>query len=92
VRAAALWRRGQQGWPRRFPIAQFPNPPLLLALAGSGLAAVTGGDTHDVGRAIFTLALAAWAGEEAAFGVNWFRRLLGVAVLAWIVAGLAGEL
>ena len=89
---AELWRRGQQGWPRRFPIAQFPNPPLLVALAGSGLAAVTGGTTHDVGRAIFTLALAVWAGEEVAFGVNWLRRLLGLAVLVWIAAGLAGEL
>jgi hypothetical protein len=32
VTIAELWRRGQVGWPRRFPIAQFPNPPLLLAL------------------------------------------------------------
>jgi len=87
-----LRRRGQQGWPRRFPIAQFPNPSLLVALAGSGLAAVTRGATHDVGRAIFTLALAVWAGQEAAFGVNWFRRLLGLAVLVWIAVGLAGEL
>jgi hypothetical protein len=92
VRPAKLWRRGQQGGPRRFPIAQFPNPPLLLALAGSGIAGLSGGTTHDVGRAIFTLALAVWAGEEAAFGVNWFRRLLGLAVLAWIAAGLADEL
>ncbi len=36
VTIAKLWRRGQVGWPRRFPIAQFPNPPLLLALAGWG--------------------------------------------------------
>jgi hypothetical protein len=53
---------------------------------------VTGGAAHDIGRAIFTLALAVWAGEEAAFGVNWFRRLLGLAVLVWIAVGLAGEL
>jgi hypothetical protein len=25
-------------------------------------------------------------------GVNWFRRLLGVGVLVWLVANLAGEL
>lgn len=89
---AELWRRGQQGWPRRFPIAQLPNPPLLVAFAGAVLAGVTSGTTHDVARAIFTVALAVWAGEEAAFGVNWFRRLLGLAVLVWIAAGLAGEL
>jgi hypothetical protein len=89
VTFAELWRRGQVGWPRRFPIAQFPNPPLLLALAGWGLGAVTGGTAHDVGRAVFTFGLAVWALEEAVRGVNWFRRLLGAGVLAWIVAGLA---
>ena len=92
VTLAELWRRGQVGWPRRFPIAQFPNPPLLLAFAGWGLAAVAGGTAHDVGRAVFTLGLAVWALEEAVGGANWFRCLLGVGVLVWIVAGLAGEL
>src|ERR1700692_3917147 len=33
VTTAELWRRGQVGWPRRFPVAQFPTPPLLLAFA-----------------------------------------------------------
>jgi hypothetical protein len=92
VTITELWRRGQVGWPRRFPIAQFPNPPLLLALAGWGLAALAGDTAHDIGRAIFTLALAVWALEEAVGGVNWFRRLLGVGVLVWVIAGLAGEL
>ena len=87
-----LWRRGQAGWPRRFPIAQFPNPPLLLAFAGLGLAAVAGGTVHDVGRAVFTVAFGVWAWEEAVGGVNWFRRLLGVGGLVWIVIVLAGEL
>jgi hypothetical protein len=92
VTIAELWRRGQVGWPRRFPIAQFPNPPLLLAFAGWGLAAVAGGTAHDAGRAVFTVALGVWAWEEAVGGVNWFRRLLGVGVFVWIVAALAGEL
>jgi hypothetical protein len=92
VTIAELWQRGQDGWPRRFPIVQFPNPPLLLALAGSGFAAVTDGTARDVGRAVFALGLAVWALEEAVCGVNWFRRLLGVGVLVWIVAGLASEL
>jgi hypothetical protein len=92
VTIAELWRRGQVGWPRRFPIAQFPNPPLLLALAGWGLAATTGRTAHDVGRAVFTLGLAVWALEETVSGANWFRRLLGLGVLVWIAAGLAGGL
>jgi hypothetical protein len=92
VTIVELWHRGQVGWPRRFPIAQFPNPSLLLAFAGLGLAAGTGGATHEVGRAVFTIGLAVWAWEEAVAGVNWFRRLLGAGALIWIVAGLAGEL
>ena len=92
MNAGDLWRRGQAGWPRRFPIAQFPNPPLLVALVGWGLAAATGGSTHDVGRAVLILGLAIWAWGEAVSGVNWFRRLLGAGVLLWIVIELAGEL
>jgi hypothetical protein len=90
VTIAELWRRGQVGWPRRFPIAQFPNPPLLLALAGLGLAAVARGTRHDVGRAVFVVGVAVWALGETVGGVNWLRRLLGAAVLVWIVVGLIG--
>lgn len=90
--AAELWRRGQAGWPRSFPVAQFPNPPLLFGVTGWALAAATDGNTHDVGRAVFTIGLGVWAWEEATDGVNWFRRLLGVGALVWIVARLAGEL
>ncbi len=89
---AELWRRGQVGWPRDFAIAQFPNPPLLLAFAGWGLAAVADDGAHDVGRAVFTIGLGVWAWEEAIGGVNWFRRLVGAGALVWLVAGLAGEL
>jgi hypothetical protein len=93
VTAAELWRRGQVGWPRRFPIAQFPNPPLLLAFAGWGFAAVTPDRaTHEVGIAVSTIGLSVWAWEEAVDGVNWFRRLLGAGALVWIVVRLAGEL
>jgi hypothetical protein len=90
--AAELWRRAQVGWPRRFPIVQFPNAPLLIAFAGWALAAVAGGATHDVGRAVFTVGLAAWAALELLRGVNWFRRLLGAGALVWIVVGVAAEL
>jgi hypothetical protein len=92
VTAAELWRRGQVGWPRRFPIVQFPNPPLLLAFAGWGVADATTDTAHDVGIAVFTISLAVWAWEEATDGVNWFRRLLGAGALVWIVVRLAGEL
>jgi hypothetical protein len=92
VTLAELWRRGPGGWPRRFPVAQFPNAPLLLALAGDVLAAATDHSAHDVGRAVFTIGLGVWAWQEAVDGVNWFRRLLGAGALVWVVARLAGEL
>jgi len=92
VTLAEVWARGQAGWPRPFPIAQFPNPPLLFAFAGWVLATVAGGDAHDVGRAVFVLGLGAWAWGEALDGVNRFRRLLGAGALVWLVVSLAGDL
>ena len=92
VTVAERWRRGQVGWPRSFPIVQVPNPPLLLALAGWGVAALTAGTAHDAGRWAFTLGLVVWAWEETTGGVNWFRRLLGAGGLVWVAFTLAGEL
>lgn len=92
VTVAKLWRRGQRGWPRGFPIVQFPNPPLILAFAGWAVAAISSGTVHDIGRWIFTIGLAIWAWQETTGGVNWFRRLLGVAGLVWVLITLVGEL
>ena len=67
-RLAGLWRRGRHGWPAAYPLAQFPNAPLLLAFAGSGAAAVTTGSAHAYCRGVVYAALAAWAWEELAAG------------------------
>jgi hypothetical protein len=80
------WRRGQHGWPERFPVAQFPNPPLIAALAAWVIAAVSDGSLHAYARAAFYVFLAAWAWEELAAGVNWFRRALGAAGLVYVTA------
>jgi hypothetical protein len=92
VTLAQLWRRGQAGWPRSFPVAQFPNAPLLIALGGWTLAQATEAEAHDVGRAVLAIGLGVWAWEEATGGVNWFRRLLGAGALVLLVGRLAGEL
>jgi hypothetical protein len=92
VTVSELWRRGQVGWPRSFPVAQFPNPPLLLAFAGWGVAAATGGTAHDLSRWVFIIGLGLWAWGETTGGVNWFRRLLGAGGLVWVVFTLAREL
>src|SRR5215212_6309616 len=55
------WRHGKRGWPAIFPVMQFPNAPLLVALAGLLVAAVTDGSAHAYARAVFYAALAAWA-------------------------------
>jgi hypothetical protein len=85
---AELWRRGQAGWPRSFPLVQAPNPPLLVAFVGRriAMAASPVGRVHRAGHLVSTLGLGAWAWGETTRGANWFRRLLGMAVLAWIVA------
>ena len=85
-------RLARWAWPARFPIVQWPNAPLLVALAAS----VTSRLTHGVGRtyasSVFYIALSIWAYEELARGVNWFRRLLGAAILVYIVVRLATAL
>jgi hypothetical protein len=83
-----LWRRGQRGWPAAYPVVQLPNPPLLFALAGLLIAALTSGSVHDYARGAFYVGLAAWAWEELAGGVNWLRRALGVAGIAYVVVKL----
>ncbi len=83
-----LWRRGQRGWPARFPVVQVPNAPLLFALGAWLVAAHTTSTTHAYSRAAFYAGLAAWAWAEAASGDNWFRRALGVGGLVYVVAKL----
>jgi hypothetical protein len=78
-------RRGQRGWPASFPLLQFPNAPLAVALAALLIAAVTDGSVHAYARGAFYAALAAWAWEELAGGVNWVRRGLGAGGLVFVV-------
>jgi hypothetical protein len=90
--AAELWERGQAGWPRRFPVVQFPNPPLIVAFAGAGLASLARGTAHDAGRGVFFTGVTVWALEEVWAGTNWFRRLLGLGALAWLGTRAAAAL
>jgi hypothetical protein len=86
---ARLWRRGQRGWPQRYPVAQLPNAPLLCAMTGRLLVARTSGAARGVGRLLFQAGLAVWAWRELAEGVNAFRRLIGGVVLLRLIARLA---
>jgi hypothetical protein len=86
------WRRGQRGWPASFPLAQFPNAPLLLALGGWVVATLTDGSLHFYARAVFYAGLAAWAWLELADAANWVRRALGAGGLVYVVVKVGAAL
>jgi len=69
-------------------VVQLPNPPLLLALAGLLVAAITEGSVHAYARGAFHAGLAAWAWAEMAGGVNWLRRAFGVTGIVYTVVEL----
>jgi hypothetical protein len=89
----ALWRGfkrlTQLGWPRNFPIVQFPNAPLIIAFLAGATAARTHGSLHGYADAISYLAMIIWAYEELVHGVNWFRHLLGLGYVIFTVVHLA---
>jgi hypothetical protein len=74
--------------PRRFPIFQFPNPPLIAAMLAGAIARTTHGQLSRNAMLLSRLALLAWSAEEIATGANWFRRLLGLAGGAYGLATL----
>lgn len=74
---------------RGVTVAQFPNPPLIVALLAAVVSWVTGdGSIHGLARAVFYVALTVWAWEEAVRGLNVFRKALGVLGLIYVVVGL----
>jgi hypothetical protein len=69
-------------------LAQFPNAPLLLAIAAWIAQRLLHGQAADVAEALGTVGIIAWAWLELTAGVNAFRRVLGAVVLAAQVAGM----
>jgi hypothetical protein len=91
--ALVLWRRlkrlTQFAWPRRFPIVQFPNAPLIIALIAGETAKQTHGTSSDYASSVSYLAFGIWGYLELVEGVNWFRRLLGLVVATFTTVHLA---
>jgi hypothetical protein len=85
------WVRGL-GFPRSFPMLQFPNDPLIVAFVAGQLAAMLHGSAGVDAHAVSYLAMAIWAYEELVGGVNWFRHLLGLASLVSTSVHLATAL
>jgi hypothetical protein len=85
-------RLTQWEWPAGFAVVQFPNPPLIVALLASVAGHFTNGTGHRLALAVFYLALGLWAYEEARYGDNWFRRLLGLGFSIYILVSLTRAL
>jgi hypothetical protein len=81
-------------FPRRFPIVQFPNLPLIVAaLAGAaGKFPFLDGSAHSYAASVSYLAMTIWAYEELVHGASWFRRLLGLAYVILLVVRMADAL
>lgn len=80
------------GFPRGFPIAQFPNPPLIVALLAGALGRFVHGSAHDYAMSVSYLAIAVWAYGELVHGANWFRRLLGATFAILMIVRVADAL
>jgi hypothetical protein len=80
------------GFPRRFPIVQFPNLPLIVAFLAGQVGGFVRGSEHSFAMSVSYLAMTIWAYEELADGVNWFRHLLGLAYVIILVIRVAHAL
>jgi hypothetical protein len=86
---AQLRRLTQLGWPKRYPLVQFPNAPLILAFLAGQAAGVLHGAPHPYASAVAYLAMIVWAYEELTRGVNLFRNLLGLGYVVSTAVHLA---
>ena len=74
----------------RISLAQLPNWQLVVWFLASAVMRLGNpqGWARDALAVIASAALALWAGDEVLRGVSPFRRILGGAVLAWLVFSL----
>lgn len=72
-------------------IVQRPNRWLVLAAAAWAIQHAGPEDWRDFGQGLWYAALVVWTLLELTKGVNWFRRLLGLAVLVTTVWGMVGR-
>lgn len=77
------------GFPRRFPIVQFPNLPLIVAFLAGQAGAFLHGTEHAYAASVSYLAMMIWAYEELMHGVNWFRRVLGLTFVILLIMRVA---
>jgi hypothetical protein len=95
-RLLSVWlaykRLAELSFPRRFPIVQFPNLPLIVAFLSGEAGKFLDGSAHSYAASVSYLAMTIWAYEELVHGVNWFRRLLGLAFVILLIVRVAHAL
>ena len=95
-RLLSVWlaykRLTQLSFPRRFPIVQFPNLPLIVAILAGEADTFLDGSAHSYAASVSYLAMTIWAYEELVHGVNWFRRLLGLTYVILLIVRVAHAL
>ena len=70
----------------RIVLFQFPNLPLIVWFATLlGAKVVSTGNVHDLLNLLSFSALFFWAWLEAFYGVNYFRRALGLIVIIYSI-------
>jgi hypothetical protein len=84
--------RRERGWPAGSPLLQPPNAPLLVAQGSWLVATFTQGPVRACARVAFLAGLAVWAWQELTSGVNWVRRLYGVAGLGYVGSRIGAAL
>lgn len=77
--------------PRRFPIVQFPNGPLMVAMASRVAAERLGDEPGRGAKNLSSVALLVWGLQELSDGANWFRRLIGLGGVAYGAASLVNQ-
>lgn len=83
--ATTYQRLRRWSWPQGHPIAQFPNPPLIVALVALGLRWAAPDSWTNALTAIGYVFLGAWAYLELVEGASSFRRAVGAAGLAYVI-------
>ncbi len=72
-------------------VGQKPNIPIIIwVVCALSNKLVSNHDVSSLLSLVGTAALVLWATLEVGWGVNYFRRLLGIVVLAWIVMRIFG--
>jgi hypothetical protein len=88
----AFKRLTELGFPRRFPVVQFPSLPLIVAFLAGEAGRFLAGSAHSYAASVSCLAMTVWAYEELVHGVNWFRHLLGLAFVIILIVRVAHAL